>query len=229
MQTNARNLRLYLDTADVTQWREWMPSGLFYGLTTNPLLLQRAGVPCNLETLAEMARTGFDLGAREIHMQVWGTSAETMLAVGRQLAALDDRIAVKVPITRAGCACARQLIAEGARVTLTGVYAAYQVLTAIAIGAHYAAPYLGRMNEAGRDGFAEILTMHAMTRELGSSLDLLVASLRQVEDVARLARHGVNVFTVAPAIAEALFGDPLTAQAAADFEGAARAMGAPDM
>lgn len=224
--TDDRNLRLYLDTADVSAWQTWMPSGLFYGLTTNPLLLQRADVACNLETLTEMARTGFDLGAQEIHMQVWGTDSESMLAVGRKLAAIDLRIVVKVPITREGAACAKQLIADEIPVTLTGVYASYQVLTAMALGAQYAAPYLGRMNEADRDGFEEILTMHRMTRELDSPLDILVASLRKVEDVAQLAQHGLNVFTVAPKIAEALFDDPLTAQAAADFESAARDMGA---
>ena len=131
---------------------KWMPSGLFYGLTTNPLLLQRADVACDLDTLTTLAYTGFDLGAQEIHLQVWGTTVDVMLAVGRQLAAIDARVAVKVPITREGCVCAQQLIAEGSRVTLTGVYAAYQIVTAMVLGANYAAPYLGRMNEADRDG-----------------------------------------------------------------------------
>ena len=31
-----------------------------------------------------------------------------------------------------------------------GVYTAHQAFTAIAAGADYAAPYLGRMNDAGR-------------------------------------------------------------------------------
>jgi transaldolase len=228
MMGNSNRLRLYLDTAEVAIWQEWLPSGLFFGVTTNPLLLERANVPCTLDTLTRLAHTAFGLGAQEIHMQVWGTDTETMVAIGRQLAAVDDRVAVKVPITRAGSLAAQRLIAGGVCVTLTGVYAAYQALTAIALGAGYAAPYLGRMNEAGRDGFAEIVTMHKMTRALGSPLQLLVASLREIEDVATLAQHGVNTFTIASTVAEGLFGDPLTAQAAADFEAAARAMGALD-
>lgn len=32
-----------------------------------------------------------------------------------------------------------------------GVYTAHQAFTAIAAGADYAAPYLGRMNDAGRN------------------------------------------------------------------------------
>ena len=45
-------LRLFLDSADRAAWADWLPSGLFHGVTTNPTLLRRAGVPCRLETIA---------------------------------------------------------------------------------------------------------------------------------------------------------------------------------
>ena len=37
-------MKLYLDSFDVESWKEWMPSGLFYGITTNPILAERAGL-----------------------------------------------------------------------------------------------------------------------------------------------------------------------------------------
>jgi len=203
-----------------------MPTGLFSGLTTNPLLLQRAGVSCNLETLRDLAMTGFDLGADEIHMQVWGRSVDAMVGIGRELAWIDGRIAVKVPITREGCAAAHQLAIAGIKVTLTGVYAASQIAIADALGAKYAAPYLGRMNDAGRDGFGEITTMQRMVDNLGSDLRVVVASLRSAPDIARLAADGLSVFTLSPTIATEMMSDPLTEQAAIDFESAARDMGA---
>jgi len=220
------SLRLLLDTADVSAWQKWMPSGVFSGLTTNPLLLQRAGVTCDLETLGGLARTGFDLGADEIHIQVWGRTVDHMVAIGREFAWIDGRIAIKVPITRDGCAAAHRLSAEGVPVTLTAVYAASQIAIADALGAKYAAPYLGRMNEAGRDGFGEISTMQRMIDQLGTDLRLVVASLRSASDIARLAAEGLSVFTIAPAIAAELMSDPLTEQAGRDFEAAARDMGA---
>ena len=221
-------LRLLLDTADVSLWREWMPSGLFTGLTTNPLLLQRAGVSCDLETLGELAGVGFELGADEIHMQVWGSTIADMITIGRQLAAIDERVVVKVPITQDGCAAAHRLIGEGIPVTLTAVYAAFQVVVAASLGARYAAPYLGRMNEAGRDGFGDIVTMHQVTRQVDTDLELLVASLRSPDDIARLARAGLHVFTIAPTIAEALLTDPITEIASTEFDAAAASMGAVD-
>lgn len=41
------------------------------------------------------------------------------------------------------------------------MYAAHQAFTAIAAGADYAAPYLGRMNDAGKDVSAPANKTHA--------------------------------------------------------------------
>ena len=37
-------MRLYLDTANTQDWVKLLPLGVFYGITTNPLLAQRAGL-----------------------------------------------------------------------------------------------------------------------------------------------------------------------------------------
>jgi transaldolase len=112
---------------------------------------------------------------------------------------------------------------EGARVTLTAVHAAAQMLPVIALGAAYAAPYLGRMNDAGLDGIDEITAMqqmidHAQPGPGGSTTRLLVASIRQLSDLTALARRGCDTFTLLPGLVEELFNNPQTLKAAADFE-----------
>jgi transaldolase len=216
-------LKLLVDTADVSEWERLLPSGVFYGVTTNPKLIHQAGLPCTLDSLRGLARAAFGLGANEIHLQVWGTQTEQMLAIGRELAAIDPRVRVKVPGTRAGFPCARALALEGARVTLTALYGAKQTLTAIALGAAYAVPYLGRMNDARMDGIAEVIAMQEIVEQFPSPTRLLVASIRQIEDVVTLARHGVGAFALLPPLAEKLLDHPLSIQAAADFEEHARA------
>ena len=67
-----RGLRLFLDSADTSAWDRWLPTGLFYGVTTNPVLLERASEKCTVENLAAMTSRALDLGAREIHLQTWG-------------------------------------------------------------------------------------------------------------------------------------------------------------
>lgn len=211
-------LRLFLDTADAAQWARWFPTGLFHGVTTNPTLLKNAGLPCTLETLTDLAREAFASGAREVQMQAWGGTEERFVATGRALAALDPRITVKIPVTEDGVRAARRLGADGVPVTLTALYAAHQAVTAAALRVAYAAPYLGRLGDAGRDGTAIVRQMQAIAGASGAPTRILVASIRSADDVAALVAHGLDTFTVSPTIAEAFFADDLTRQAAAVFE-----------
>lgn len=225
-ELNTPRIRLFLDTANINQWQNWLPTGLFYGVTTNPLLLQRAQVICSVEQLKDIARQGLELGAQEIQLQTWGTSVETLVKTGQLLAAIDDRIVVKVPITKVGAEAASRLIADGIRITLTAVYAIHQVLIAAALGADYAAPYLGRINDLGRNGCDDLVAMQREIVGIGSATRILVASIRSVDDIAFLATQGLNTFTFQEAIAKALFDVTATNQAAAEFEQAAHRMGA---
>ena len=218
-----RPLRLFLDSADPDTWPEHLETGVFHGVTTNPLLLARAGLDCAVPVLADLTVRAREAGAREIHLQAWGTDAATLAARGAELAALADGIAVavKVPATEAGFRAAARLLADGTRVTLTAVYGPGQVLAAAALGVHYAAPYLGRLDDAGRDGRATLLTMAGILAGRTAGPRLLAASLRRSEDVVDLAAAGLDTFTVGTEVAAALRHDPLTEAAAADFDRAA--------
>lgn len=212
-------LRLFLDSADPQAWSQWLPSGLFYGITTNPTLLKQAAQPCRLDHLRQLSHQALELGCRELHLQAWGGDAGNYLACGRQLASLaTGSIVVKLPVTRAGAMAARALIAEGVPVTFTACYDVPQVLVAAALGASYIAAYLGRIGDQGRDGQAELVGMQRSLDGVGSSVRLLVASLRKPGDLGRLAIEGLSSFTISPAIAAGLFGCEATAADALRFE-----------
>ncbi|NEP16662.1 MAG: transaldolase [Leptolyngbya sp. SIO4C1] len=220
MKSSSR-LQLYLDTAEVEAWQTWMPTGLFYGVTSNPLLLERAQVPCTAASLEQLAQRAFDLGAQEVQLQTWGETVPALVQRGQRLAAIDSRVVVKVPVTQTGTTAATQLIAAGVRVTLTAAYAVHQALIAAAVGAEYVAPYLGRINDLGREGRSELATMQQALTGVHSTTRILTASIRSVEDIAVLAAHGLDTFTFSPAIAAAFFAVEATSAATADFERAA--------
>ncbi len=211
-------LRLFLDSADLAQWQRWLPTGLFHGVTTNPTILRSIGLECTPETLQALAKQATALGAQEIQMQAWGGSEDRYIETGRTIARLDSRVTVKIPVTEEGVRAARQLAQEGASITLTALYAAHQAVTAAALGVAYAAPYLGRLGDAGRDGQAIVRQMLAIIRSSGAPTRILVASIRSVDDIAALVADGLDTFTFSPSIAEQLFSDPLTLQAADTFE-----------
>ena len=212
------NLRLYLDTADISAWKTWLPVGIFYGVTSNPMLFERAGVPCTLNSLKSLASKAFDLGAKEVQMQTWGDTKQRLIATGQSLSAIDPRIVVKVPITQLGTEAAAAMIADNIRITMTAVYEVPQILIAAALNAEYAAPYLGRINDTGRNGREALAQMQQALNGVQSSTRILTASIRDVNDLAYLATQGLDTFTFSPSIAEALFSSEQTAAATAAFE-----------
>ena len=218
MGKNYSTLRLYVDSVDSQDWTVYLPTGLFYGVTTNPKLLAQRGIDFKVKTLAALAESAFELGAKEIHLQVWGREIEELLGVGLLLGGIDQRVKVKVPITPEGIRCAKQLIDQGVSVTLTALHGAQQALIAAALGTEYAAPYLGRMNDGGLKGLEEIIRMGRILDSLDCPTRLLVASIRQIEDLVVLAENGLNTFTLSPSLIEALLKNELTNLAVKSFQ-----------
>jgi len=225
---NDPGLRLFLDSADPSEWARFLPLGIFYGVTTNPLLLERAGQACTLDNLRQLAAAAADLGSREIQLQTWGESPEQMVNTGIKLAGFAQsglRTVIKIPATDEGFRAARVLKDSGLAVTLTAVYSTGQVLAAAGLGAAYAAPYLGRLDDAGHDGAGTVLKMHKILAGSGSNTRLLTASLRSAEQVVDLAAAGLDTFTFGAKVAAELLASDLTGAADTDFQRAAKAMG----
>ncbi len=74
-----------------------------------------------VELRGREAEQGFNLGAQEIQLQAWGGSAGKLYSTALDLAAIDPRIVVKVPVTHEGIEAANLLKANNVRVTLTGM------------------------------------------------------------------------------------------------------------
>lgn len=218
--------RLFLDTADASALKGLLPLGCFFGVTCNPTILKRDGVPCTLDGLTRLTRAALDAGAVEVHLQAWGGSADNLLACARALLQIASDVVIKLPLTREGVQAARPLIDQGTPVTLTGVYAVHQALTAASLGAAYVAPYHGRLADRGADATAAVLAMQKIVDKAMTGCRLLVASLRDPDTMAMLAAEGCDTFTVGPQVAQALFTDPHTSEAAEAFEADAIAAGA---
>lgn len=206
-------MRIFADTSRYELWAKYSRAGWAYGATTNPLILQRDGKACSIDTYREMVRAAQDLGLHELQIQATGALNET----GAEIADLWDRIVVKVPLTAAGLVAAAALIKNGARVTLTAAYATHQMVAARAMQASYIAPYYGRMLENGLNADA---TLDAMLRISGPRV--LLASIRNIEQLETLAARGHDTFTLAPDLCDQLGQSDYSDTAAANFETASQ-------
>jgi transaldolase len=209
-------VRLYLDTADRRAAEGLLDTGLFAGVTTNPTILQRAGA--GVTDIPAIYRWATAAGAREVFFQAWGEDTATLVERGHELRGLGDEVVVKLVASRAGTAACAHLAADGVPTLLTAVYDPGQAIAAAAAGATYIAPYLRRLTAAGRDGIGDVVAMHELLTATGSPTKVLLASIPDVPAMVVLARHGVDCFTMAPAVAEQFFADELTADAVRTFE-----------
>ncbi len=213
-------MRIYIDSAVMGDIEAALETGYVYGVTTNPTLLQRAGV--RAAEVPAFAERVLDLGAQELHLQVYAEDAAHMVSEGRELFELGPGlIAVKVPATAEGFKAAAQLSREGVTVTLTAVYTVAQTVLAQSVEARYIAVYLGRMPDAGMDEVDLVGRMQQMFKAQKAQVDILAASIRAPVDVEQLAERGIAMVTMPLAVLKQLPVSPHTAVAAAAFTEAA--------
>jgi transaldolase len=135
-------VNIFIDSADIQTIEQALKSGYVYGVTTNPTLLQRASV--RAQQVPSFAERIIELGASELHLQVYSEDTSQMCQDAARLVEIDPkRVVVKIPATPAGFAATAQLASQGVRVTLTAVYTVAQAILAQSVGAH--AVYLGRI------------------------------------------------------------------------------------
>ncbi|GAX82614.1 hypothetical protein CEUSTIGMA_g10040.t1 [Chlamydomonas eustigma] len=224
--TSQSNLRLFLSSANVQQFELWHNTGIFHGITTNPIILESDGVKCNVKALTSLAQDAFELGAQEMHLQVWGDTVQKLSSVAFDLAGINPRqIVIKLPCTLEGIQTATLMRDANIRITIAGINSAAQVVLAEAVGAEYASAYFGWMiDKLGSEqaGMESITQMHKITRSHNSSMRLMVSSIRDASDLAKLSEFGCDTFTISPAVAMKMFMAEGTLDYFAAFEDAAR-------
>lgn len=213
-------MKLYLDTAALSEWEALMPTGIFHGITTNPALAVKAGLDYPAIDWTDLATRARDLGAHELFAQVYGPSegyvdwAGQIYEVGRSQGI---ETIIKIPLVEAAIRATPAIKALGGRILMTACYDAKQMFTAKALGADFIAPYFGRMKEAGMDAEAHLAAMAAMNQS-GARCDVLVASLRSANQMVSLARQGHDHFAIGPSVARDVLHSDMTVAAFDAFE-----------
>lgn len=208
---------LYLDSADLAELQACLPHPVVHGVTTNPTLMRRAGI--TREGLPRLLHAALKLGARQVQAQVHAADADGMLADARELLKEFDagQLVIKIPATREGFRAGAELGVTGVPVTYTAVYAPEQAHFAAELAAAYAAPYLGRLYDAGFDGLALILQMQTLIANSGAATRLLVASVRSRAAYLALLELGVGAITIPPRLFTELIDHAATRDAERGF------------
>lgn len=198
-------MKIFLDTADISEIKRLAPTGMVDGVTTNPSLIAKSGNDI-LATIKEICAevTG------PVSAEVTATDYDTMLKEGLKLADIADNVAVKVPLTVDGLKVCKTLSDQGIMVNVTLCFSAAQALLAAKAGASFISPFVGRLDDLGQDGMNLIQEICALYDNYGFDTEVLVASARGPQHVVDSALIGADVVTLPPAILDKMYHHPLT-------------------
>ncbi len=198
-------MKLFVDTGNVKEIEQLVPLGIVDGATTNPSLLAKEGGDPR-----RVLKAICDAVQGPVSAEVVATDWAGMVREGRELAAIDRHIVVKVPFTTEGVRACRALRGEGIRVNVTLVFSPAQALLAAKVGATYVSPFIGRLDDIATPGLELVRQIVEIYDQYEFTTDVLVASVRHPMHVVEAARMGADVCTCPAAVIEALFRHPLT-------------------
>src|SRR5580693_8922171 len=90
-------MKFFLDTANLEDLKAGARWGIIDGVTTNPSLIAKEGVP-----MEDQIRRICDIIDGDISAEVVATEANQMIREGRELAKIHKNVVIKVPLTRDG-------------------------------------------------------------------------------------------------------------------------------
>ena len=198
-------MKFFVDSADIKQIEDLMPTGLVDGVTTNPSLIAKNG--------DDMSKTIKDICALvqgPVSAEVTATDSDKMLEEGQYLASLAKNVTIKVPLTINGLKTCKALRAQGTQVNVTLCFSAAQALLAAKSGASFISPFVGRLDDIGEKGMDLIEDIVVIYENYGFETEVLVASVRSKQHVIDAAIIGAHVTTLPPKVIYELYEHPLT-------------------
>ena len=205
-------MKFFLDSANLVELKKAIEWGVIDGVTTNPSLIAREGVP-----VEEQVRRICDLIDGDVSAEVVSASSREMVEEGRRLAKIHKNVVVKVPMIEEGIKAVSMLSKEGIRTNVTLCFSAAQALLAAKAGASMVSPFIGRIDDLGWPGLDLIRDIVTIYRNYGYKTQILAASIRGTLDVVDAAKAGAHIGTMPYKVLEQMFHHPLTEKGLAQF------------
>ena len=198
-------MKIFIDTANIEQIKEVNSWGILDGVTTNPSLIAK-----EKKDFATIVNEICEVVDGPISVEVISLKAEGMFAEGMKLAAVNENIVIKVPMTEEGLKATKLLSNEGVAVNMTLIFSANQALLAAKAGARYVSPFVGRLDDVGQDGMALVSDIMDILDNYDYDTEVIVASVRDPIHVTDAARMGAHIATIPFDVLKKMFKHPLT-------------------
>jgi len=202
-------MKFFVDTANLNEIQEAQDLGVLDGVTTNPSLMAKEGI-VGETNVRNHYKAICEIVDDQVSAEVIATDFEGMIKEGESLAAIDDKIVVKIPMIRDGVKALKYLSEKGIRTNCTLIFSAGQALVAAKAGATFVSPFIGRLDDISHDGLDLIAQIRTIFDNYGIDTEILAASVRHTMHLITCAEIGADVATCPLSVITGLLKHPLT-------------------
>ena len=199
-------MKLFLDTAIVSDIEDRVSTGLIHGITTNPTLIKKSG-----RDPWKVYRDIIELGVDDLSIEVYGESYDELLKNSLTVNENYGNVAtIKLPCTIDGLKVCKYLSNIDIRVNMTLVFSVSQAILCGLAGAMYVSPFIGRMDDNSLDGMKLINDISNVFKKQFINTMILAASVRDVQSVGVAFGLGADICTIPPKVFDNMANHVLT-------------------
>ena len=205
-------MKIFMDTANVEEIKQYVDWGVVYGVTTNPSLIAKSG-----RTQAEVIPEIAALVSGPVSAEVISTECTGMVEEARKLAKIASNVVIKIPCIPEGLKAVKILSAEGIKTNVTLVFSMSQALLAARAGATFVSPFIGRLDDIGQDGVKLVDNIVKAFKLYGIETEVIAASIRNIEHVKKVMLTGCQIATIPTKVLAQMINHQLTDKGLAQF------------
>ncbi len=205
-------MKIFMDTANVDEIKQYVDWGVVYGVTTNPSLIAKSG-----RTQAQVIPEIAALVSGPVSAEVISTECAGMVEEARKLAKIAENVVIKIPCIPEGLKAVKILSAEGIKTNVTLVFSMSQALLAARAGATFVSPFIGRLDDIGEDGVQLVDNIVKAFKLYGIETEVIAASIRNLEHVEKVMLTGCQIATIPTKVLAQMINHPLTDKGLAQF------------
>ena len=205
-------MKIFMDTANVDEIKQYVDWGVVYGVTTNPSLIAKSG-----RTQAQVIPEIAALVSGPVSAEVISTECAGMVEEARKLAKIAENVVIKIPCIPEGLKAVKILSAEGSKTNVTLVFSMSQALLAARAGATFVSPFIGRLDDIGEDGVQLVDNIVKAFKLYGIETEVIAASIRNLEHVEKVMLTGCQIATIPTKVLAQMINHPLTDKGLAQF------------
>ncbi|WP_122639071.1 fructose-6-phosphate aldolase [Romboutsia sp. Marseille-P6047] len=198
-------MKIFIDTANVSEIIEANSWGIIDGVTTNPSLIAKEG-----RDLQEVINEICTIVDGPISAEVISLEADKMIKEAMDLVRLHKNIVIKIPMCIEGLKAVKLLTERDIKTNVTLIFSSQQALLAAKAGATYVSPFVGRVDDIGIKGSELITEIANIFKTHSMKTEIIAASIRNPIHISECALAGSDIVTIPFGVLKQMVKHPLT-------------------